>query len=445
MTLGTYRTLILALGDVTLLWLGLVATLLVRYGLSGFGIAFALHAIPFSIVFGIWILVFYIAGLYSVSGIHDTIYTFKILIYSILIGGTVTIILFYFVPLFLITPKINLFINLAFTSLLLIFWRNFFSRLIKTSTKIKVLLVGSSPDIEELAATIHTYPQLGYEIRAQIGIGENIMDHLAGHTTNIVVAPREIQSNTEFVHAIYEALQRGIRFIDTADFYEIIMGKISVSLISKVWFLENIAEAEKIFFESTKRTIDIVFALLLGAITLPFFPIVALLIQLDTRGPILLRQRRVGRMGKIYTHYKYRTMIVLGSDGHAEPDGAVWSQENDSRVTRAGRILRATRIDELPQLWNVLRGELSFIGPRPERPEFVEQLRKNVPFYDMRHLVRPGLSGWAQINPPFYYASTKDTVLKLQYDLFYIKNRDLGLDLSIALKTLMVILSRQGR
>lgn len=138
-------------------------------------------------------------------------------------------------------------------------------------------------------------------------------------------------------------------------------------------------------------------------------------------------------------------MIALSSDGLAEENGAQWSQTNDTRVTRAGKILRSTRIDELPQIWNIIWGELSFIGPRPERPEFVESLRKEIPFYDVRHLIRPGLSGWAQINPPYYYASKEETLLKLQYDLFYIKNRDLGLDLAIVLKTLMVILSQQGR
>ncbi|MFC1595225.1 sugar transferase [Patescibacteria group bacterium] len=137
---------------------------------------------------------------------------------------------------------------------------------------------------------------------------------------------------------------------------------------------------------------------------------------------------------------KFRTMKK-----DAEKNGAQWSQLNDSRITIVGRFLRKMRFDELPQVWNVLKGELSFVGPRPERPEFVNKLREKIPFYDMRHMIRPGLSGWAQINPPYYYASEKDSVVKLQYDLFYIKNRGSGLDLAIALKTLSVLFSRLGR
>ncbi|MEK7576484.1 MAG: sugar transferase [Patescibacteria group bacterium] len=446
MSLGTYRTFILVAGDILLLNLGLAITLVVRYGPLGFGKAWELNILPFSIIFAIWILIFYIARLYEARTTIEIQTILQSILYSMLACGVVSIGLFYFVREFTIAPRINLILNLIVTGILLAVWHIFFIFSIKASSKTRVMLLGSSKDIEELASTIKQYPQLGYQLVSRItAIDPQTLVTLASESIDIVIAPREMQSDVNFVHGIYEALHSGIRFVDATIFYERLLGKIPVALISKVWFLENISETEKIFFESLKRGIDIIFACIFGLVFLPLLPLAAFAIKLDSSGPIFIRQKRVGKMGLVFTLYKFRTMKALNSDGTAELSGAEWSQTNDRRITHVGKILRATRIDELPQLWNVLVGELSFIGPRPERPEFVENLRKEIPFYDMRHLVRPGLSGWAQINPPYYYASIDDTILKLQYDLFYIKNRDIGLDLAIALKTFMVILSRQGR
>lgn len=446
MSLGTYRTFILVVGDIILLNVGLAVTLIVRYGPLGFAKAWGLNILPFSFIFAIWVLIFYIARLYEARTTVEIQTILQSILYSMVACGIVSIGLFYFVPAFTIAPKINLILNLFVTGTLLAVWHLFFIFSIKASSKVRVMLLGSSKDIEELAATIQRYPQLGYQITSRITmIDSGTIATLSNASIDIVIAPREVQSDATFVQGIYEALHSGIRFVDATVFYERLLGKIPVALISKAWFLENIAETEKILFESLKRGIDIAFALVFGILFLPLYPIAALAIKFDSSGPIFIKQKRVGKMGIIFILYKFRTMKALGPDGTAELSGAEWSQEGDARITRTGKILRATRIDELPQLWNVLIGELSFIGPRPERPEFVERLRHDIPFYDMRHLVRPGLSGWAQINPPFYYASIDDTILKLQYDLYYIKNRDVGLDLAITLKTLMVILSRQGR
>jgi exopolysaccharide biosynthesis polyprenyl glycosylphosphotransferase len=446
MSLGTYRKLILIAGDTILLVCSLALTLLLRSGSGGFLGAWELHILPFTLLFAVWLLIFYIAGLYEVRATSDLPIMLRYISYSMIAGGIIAIGIFYFVPAFRITPRINLIIDLFVTSILISTWRIFFANTYKMTSKIRLLLLGDSPDIEELARTIIKYPQLGYTISARIThAGTDILPILKEKRINIVVAPKEIQQDNFFVQAIYETLHKGMRFMDASLFYERLLGKIPVSLISKVWFLENISETEKIFFEALKRVIDILLSFIVGIITLPLILLAIIAIKLNSSGPTVLKQRRVGKMGRVYNHYKLRTMATSSPDGHAEPNGVQWSMQNDSRVTRVGKILRGTRIDELPQLWNILRGELSFVGPRPERPEFVEMLRREIPYYDMRHLVRPGLSGWAQINPPYYYASTKETVLKLQYDLFYIKNRDLGLDLAIALKTLMVIVSRQGR
>jgi len=439
------RKSILVVGDILILWMGLFVTLISRYPTHKLYDALLLHILPFGIIYAVWILIFYITGLYEIRGTHEIPNTLKLILYAALLTGAIATALFYFVPLFLITPKINLMIDLVLSTALLIGWRIFFIRSARRSVKTRILLVGSSPDIEELVESIATYPQLGFEIATRIESPKAITAAFETTPIDIVIAPRELQSNEQFVHVLYSTIASGIRFIDAAMFYERILGKIPVALISKAWFLENIAETEKTFFEFIKRGVDILFSLIIGACALLVLPVIALCITLDSRGPIFIRQRRIGRMGIPFTLYKFRTMQALGPDGLAETNGAVWAEKNDARVTRVGTLLRATRVDELPQLWNILTGELSFIGPRPERPEFVAQLRKEIPFYDMRHLVRPGLSGWAQTNPPFYYGTNKEAMLKLQYDLYYIKNRDLGLDLDIMLKTLMVIFSGRGR
>ena len=171
---------------------------------------------------------------------------------------------------------------------------------------------------------------------------------------------------------------------------------------------------------------------------LPFFPFVVLLVRLSSAGPVFFRQERVGLNGKIFNVYKFRTMVV-----DAEAQGAQWAQKNDPRVTKVGQFMRKTRLDEVPQLWNVLRGDMSFVGPRPERPEFVSWLAKELPFYEVRNMIRPGLTGWAQIRYG-YGATLEESREKLAFDLYYVKHQTLGLDLLIMFETIKTIIRRRG-
>ena len=193
-------------------------------------------------------------------------------------------------------------------------------------------------------------------------------------------------------------------------------------------------------YDIAKRGIDITVSVLGGGVVLVLLPLIALAIKLDSRGPILFRQVRSGHAGKLFSIVKFRTMFT---DAEVYT-GAVWAVEGDPRITRLGRFMRASRIDELPQFWNVLRGHMSIVGPRAERPEFDDQLVKEIPFYRQRYLIKPGLSGWAQIRYP-YGASVQDSMEKLRYDLYYIKNRSFLLDTEIILKTIWIALSRSGR
>lgn len=231
----------------------------------------------------------------------------------------------------------------------------------------------------------------------------------------------------------------GIEVVDAPTFYEELTGKLLIENITPSWFIFSNGFRMNTTINFYKRLFDMAGAVLGITLTLPFFPLIALLIKLDSRGPIFFKQVRVGEMEQGFMLYKFRTM----RQDAEEATGAVWAQKNDPRITRLGSFMRKTRIDELPQLYNVLKGEMSFIGPRPERPEFVSKLKEVVPFYSERHFVKPGITGWAQIKYP-YGASERDALEKLRYDLYYIKNMSLFLELSITIETIKVMLFGRG-
>jgi len=247
-----------------------------------------------------------------------------------------------------------------------------------------------------------------------------------------IVVGAEAAAHRRTIEAVLPCLRRGCRVTNEATFYEKATGQILVDEITPHWFLFADLEVHSQRRQATKRAFDLVTAILGTLLALPLVPFIAMLIKLDDGGPILYAQKRTGQNGKPFTLFKFRTMKVGAENGHA-----VWAVQNDPRVTRVGRLLRKTRLDELPQLYNVLIGQMSVVGPRPERPDLVAQLSESIPYFNERHLVKPGLTGWAQIN--FRYASTvEDAKRKLQFDLYYIKHMSFELDLMILLRTLGV-------
>ncbi len=444
---------LLFLGDILLLYGTLWLTLTIRYGSAERGL-WKLHLIPFSIIFAILLLTFFIAGLYDVRVIAPERRHATLFFLTLLVGGGVAVLLFYLVPAWRITPRLNLFTHLALASLFLFLWHWLISWLLMRRAKINVWFLANpraNPDREqsakqrdveigvgvkggehhELVAFLASHPQLGYQIAE------------TSQKADIVVTSSDLYQNEAAQKELFLLVPR-VRFMSFSAFYERVTGKVPVSLISEIWFLENIAETEKEFFEIIKRIFDVVLAIFISIPGIFLFPLLALLIKGETRGPVFIKQNRVGKNGRLFTLLKLRSMIVAGPHGLAEENGAQWASAHDKRITRVGRILRKTRLDELPQLWNILKGEMSFVGPRPERPEFVATLKKRIPFYEIRHMARPGLSGWAQINFP-YGASVEDALEKLRYDLYYLKHRSFLLDLTIALKTLKVLVLQAGR
>ena len=231
----------------------------------------------------------------------------------------------------------------------------------------------------------------------------------------------------------------GVRFAHLATIYEKYTGKIAVENLRPSWLIFSDGFRKGRFQDLVKRALDVAFAALGLLLALPILLLVAIAVKLSSRGPAMYHQERVGQYGRVFVLHKFRSMRV-----DAEKDtGAVWARSNDDRVTPIGNFIRRTRLDELPQLWNVLRGDMSLVGPRPERPQFVSSLTREIPYYGQRHTVRPGVTGWAQVCYA-YGASVEDALEKLQYDLFYIKNRTLSLDLFVIAKTVKTVLMRKG-
>ena len=229
----------------------------------------------------------------------------------------------------------------------------------------------------------------------------------------------------------------GFSVVGLPEFYEYAFGRLPVRNLTPQWFMSILHLYRRPYSELTKRIFDLVVATAVLTIVWPVLPLVALLVW-RTRGPLVFRQVRLGEAGKPFTIYKFRTMAR-----DAERDGPVWASEGDPRVTDIGRFMRKTHLDELPQLWNVFKGDMSFVGPRPERPEFVAELEAEVPFWSRRHLVKPGITGWAQVRRG-YTADAAGTGDKLSYDLWYLRHRSLVVDIAICLKTFSTLLSGAG-
>lgn len=317
----------------------------------------------------------------------------------------------------------------------------------------RVLILGTGPLANQMGRIItsmnHNYVLTGYvnctnetsfvPQQSIIGSGDGLIETAHREKAHKIVVSLSERRGAFPLKDVLSCKLGGIEVVDAPSFYEQVTGKLLLENITPSWFIFSdgfrITYAKMLF----KRMFDVVLAFAGLIVSTPLVPFVALLVKLDSPGPVFLRQVRMGQREKNFVLYKFRTMR---QDAEAAT-GAVWSQKNDPRVTRIGKILRKSRLDELPQLFNVLRGDMSIVGPRPERPEFIEKLKEVIPYYSERHFVKPGITGWAQIKYP-YGSSVEDAIEKLRYDLFYIKNLTFSLDLLIILETIKVIIFGRG-
>jgi lipopolysaccharide/colanic/teichoic acid biosynthesis glycosyltransferase len=309
------------------------------------------------------------------------------------------------------------------------------------------LVIGEGKDTRDLVDEINKNDRCGISIVSAIdptsahesGFSNKVVRLVETSHVSVIAIDLLHDSVSHILPQLYNLIFKGVRFIDMNRLYEDVFDRVPLTLVKYDWFLENISTAPKFMYDVLKRIMDMVVAFILGTASLVIYPCVALAIKLDDGGPIFIVQERVGKNEKPIRIVKFRSMSVAAQDAHGN--------SKSISVTRVGAFIRKTRIDELPQLWNVVKGDISLIGPRPELPQFVEIYKNEIPFYGIRHLIKPGLSGWAQLyhtTPPKFAASKEDTAMKLSYDLFYIKNRSIILDVDIALKTIREIVSRKG-
>jgi len=448
------KKFILLAGDIAVLYFSLYLTLTIRYWAKPTAQLWENHFWPFTIIFVAWILIFYIAKLYDLHlAVNNTMF-FQMTARSLIIAGLLSAAFFYLTPQITIAPKRNLIIYIIIFAVLFFLWRQFFNWSLKSYLpKNNIAIIGLNEQVKELIGELKQKPHLGYNITFAIddknsGLKEinglpiikgvaNLKEIISEKKVTTIVLTSDPHQSYELRKALFDCLPLKINYINLSDFYETITGKIPVEAIGQMWFLENLSEGSKLWFNPIKRIYDFILALFILLITLPFWPLVSLIIKLESQGPIFFKQTRAGQNGKLFIIFKFRTMRIANNDYTPTKD-------KDERVTKFGSILRTTRIDEIPQILNILRGEISFVGPRPERPELIENLENKIPFYKERMLIKPGVTGWDQVSGEYHSPSYEDTLKKLQYDLFYIKNRSIYLDLSIILKTIAAILSRKG-
>jgi exopolysaccharide biosynthesis polyprenyl glycosylphosphotransferase len=437
------RTLVLFLGDL----LSFIAALWLSLFLRAFEVPpqwfFLAHLIPFALLFIAWVVVFFIAGLYENRTI---ILARRALSTTLLVAQTFNVaiaaLFFFFVPLFGIAPKTLLFIYLGVSFLLVLLWRAALSPRLWSPES--TVAVGEGHEVEELARALNAAHRAPARVMAivdpsQPDLAGELRATIARARARIVIADWDDPRVSAAFGDLSRYLNEGVRFFDAVTLYEAVFGRISLKRVNDRWVARHVSRYAHTLYDPLKRAMDIIVALILGALSLLIYPILIVIIKLQDGGPVFYSQVRVGKGGRPIVMRKFRSMT--GAD---QGDEVLKSK---LAVTPFGRVLRKTRLDELPQLWNVLRGDLSLIGPRPEFPALVAEYAKHIPYYELRHFVKPGLSGWAQLyhdNHPHHGSDTEATREKLSYDLYYLTHRSLVLDATIALKTIKKLLTRSG-
>lgn len=333
----------------------------------------------------------------------------------------------------------------------LLAWRNAYSWLAQQPyLRERVYVLGTGERALRLVQGLNRRPDLGVDVVGWTGELDGVVTRkrLASHLRRtaqeravdyVIVAMQDRRDAMPMQELLQLRLRNAVRIEEATSWLEKISGKIEIETLYPSWIIYADGFHLTDTLRLVKRALHFTVGLISFVLALPLIPLIVVAVKLDSAGPVLYRQKRVGRGGRIFTCYKFRTMRP-----DAEADiGPTWADDDDPRITRVGKFLRLTRLDEIPQLWCVLKGDMAFVGPRPERPEFVEWLREEIPYYSLRHLVRPGITGWAQIR--YKYGNTvEDAKEKLQYDLFYIKNASIGLDVLIMFQTIKILLQHRG-
>jgi exopolysaccharide biosynthesis polyprenyl glycosylphosphotransferase len=425
----------LFLGDLAGLHLALFLTLVIRYPQALWGQNWNNHWPRFLVVFLIWLLVLYINDLYNLNWRVFSSAFLGRLINTAAASSLLSILYFYLQSDTSVTPKTNLVIFILIYLAIFWFWRALYQVLLSSFVpRENLAIIGDNAKSAKLLTELENNPGAGYQTALIFKTPEEIetlTDSVKAKNIQTVVVCDDFGRGRDLSDMLFRCLSYNLNFFDYPDFYELLTGKVPVEALDSDWFLTNLREGRKNYF-------NFVLALVILLVTVVFWPFIGLIIKLESRGPVFFRQTRLGKNEQAFSIIKFRTMREDNNDHSLTVDG-------DRRITRFGSFLRKSRLDEIPQVLNILKGEMSFIGPRPERPEIVAELEKSIPFYKTRLLIKPGLTGWDQVSGEYHSASADDTLEKLQYDLYYLKQRSLYLDATIILKTLATMLSRGGR
>jgi lipopolysaccharide/colanic/teichoic acid biosynthesis glycosyltransferase len=442
--------LALLVGDILIFTAALWLTLALRYLQPPSSALFMLHFVPFSILFVVWIVVFFLAGLYSR---HTPLFRSRLLstiIYAQIINILIAALFFFLTPVFGIAPKTNLVLYLLVSSVLIFLWRVYLYPHIRSGKKIRGVLIASGPDAKRLVEEVkHNQRAFTFAFDYAIDTKEAPSHEVIQRACRVavdtgvsfIVVDLSDRAVSSALPIIYDAAFHKKRFalINAVDLYQEVFEREPLSLINYEWVLGNIGISR--LYDILKRGIDMFVSLIGGIVSLIFYPFVILAIKLDDRGPIFIKQARVGRYQEPIRILKFRSMS--GNDeGRYGKNG-----KSSLTITRVGKWLRLLRIDELPQLWNVLRGDLSLVGPRPELPAIAGLYSAKIPYYNARYLIAPGLTGWAQLKhdrDPHHGHDIAETKEKLSYDLYYLKHRSLFLDIFIILQTIRLVVSARG-
>ncbi len=387
----------------------------------------------------VWISTLYISGSYDYRQVNVRKYLLRVLVAAAISLGVVILInYFMYKDRSGIHGRTIISLGFLFAGTISYFMRWFWTRTleVREGQKVFAVLAQQSQMSEVQKKMAKIFPSL------KVLWFDDVPDLDKVQNTHALILATAISRWPESAQEkLVDLRMQGQSVWELSYFFELELQKLPVNYLTTDWFLsaESLAFSGSPYSARVKRIFDLLLSSLLLVLTFPAMLIVGILILIESGRPLFFSQIRVGKLGHRYKIWKFRTMVK-----DAEKDGAQWAQKNDARITPLGNLLRKTRLDELPQMYNVFRGEMSFIGPRPERPEFITELEKEIPFYNLRHWVNPGITGWAQVNYP-YGASIEDAREKLEYDLFYIKNFGLLLDIKILLKTIRVVFLGHGR
>ncbi len=437
-------------GDIVIFFLSFFISLFIRHREIFSYQYFNQNLIKFSILLIIWLFVFYILNLYHLNKFHGRIDYFKKQLVAIVVLTVLSTLFFYWYPKDTnITPKTLLII---FSAIFLILWIS--SRLlifyILSKKQESYLIIGNSQRAHQLFEDLSSYgPQkkkiiiysdaflINFDNQATQVIKppiKNLLKTMENNRFDKIILDKNFTYATEIINLFFSEIPKmKSEFYELQDFYEKLHSKITLENLDKRWFIYNLRPGQNIYLIG-KKAIDILLSTIGTGFLICFYPIIGILIKLDSNGPVIYKQKRIGQNKRVFYIYKFRTMT------HSADDVQICATPNDKRVTKMGKLLRKSHLDEMPQIINVLKGDLSVVGPRPEQPKIVEQLNSQITFYNQRHLIRPGVTGWAQINYP-YCTSLEEHKNKLRYDLYYLKHKSFILDLKIVLKTISKLFS----